>query len=154
MRAKLTQPDTPPETPDTQLLATTNLIPQATKDPNEPFYGFTDPPTIRQQKYYPYSLFPKRKLVKSCFKPNCSLCRRINHTSNFVRSKANKRCFIVEPHGPPMHCQNTRVIYLIQCKVCRKQYVGQTTQPLSKRIAKHLVNICKKTQPQHELTFQ
>ena len=142
--AKLTESDTTSDAIDPTQLRVTNLLPQANRDPNEPFYGFVEPPSIRQQKYYPYSLFPKRKLVKSCFKPNCNLCKQLNHTSNFVRSKANRRCFLVEPHGQPMHCLSTRVIYLIQCRVCRKQYVGQTTQPLKKRITDHLYKIRKK----------
>ena len=46
---------------------------------------------------------------------------------------------------PPMTCQSTRLVYLIQCDKCQKQYVGQTTQTLHTRMNHHIQHIKKKT---------
>ena len=85
-------------------------------------------------------------MIKPCFKKQCETCRMLIHTSNFVKSKVHKRCFPVKPFlNIPMTCQSSRLVYLIQCDVCQKQYVGQTTQALHLRINHHIHNIKRKT---------
>ena len=41
-------------------------------------------------------------------------------------------------------CSDTYVIYSIQCKVCPKQYVGQTTTSCAKRFYSHSSDILNK----------
>ena len=116
----------------------------ATKPPSatrSEFYSYKTPPTFKQSSVYPFTLFPKRKIVKPCFRKGCGLCKRLCHKSNFVKSKVNKRMYQVKPHGPPMTCHTKRVVYLIQCTECCKQYVGQTTKGLNIRINSHLSSI-------------
>ena len=40
-------------------------------------------------------------------------------------------------HGKA-NCSTRHVVYLIHCRKCKKQYVGQTAQSLRMRIARHL----------------
>lgn len=46
---------------------------------------------------------------------------------------------------PPPFCKANNVIYCITCNSCQQKYVGQTSQPLHKRINGHRsdINICK-----------
>ena len=109
------------------------------------FYEYKHPPTSKQLNVYPFTLFPKKKRMKPCCRKNCNLCKRLRHSSNFVKSRVNSRMFQVQPHGPPMTCHTKRVVYLIQCKQCHKQYVGQTTQQLNQRVNAHLSTIRSRT---------
>ena len=89
---------------------------------------------------------PQRKRIKPCFRKLCETCGKLIHTSNFVISKVHKRCFPVKPfHNLPMTYQRTRLVYLIQCDKCQKQYVGQTIQTLHTRMNHHIQHIKKKT---------
>jgi len=122
--------------------ATTQLQHQGTS-----IYTGKTPPTFQQQKLFPFSLFPQRKRIKPCFRKLCETCGKLIHTSNFIKSKVHKRCFPVEPfHNLPMTCQSTRLVYLIQCDKCQKQYLcRQTTQTLHTRMNHHIQHIKKKT---------
>ena len=71
------------------------------------------------------------------------MCKRLVHHSNFVKSKVSKRCFPVQPAETFLTCQSNRVVYLIQCNQCQKQYVGQTTKPLHIRMNQHIYNITR-----------
>ena len=39
------------------------------------------------------------------------------------------------------NCSTRKVIYLISCKKCNKQYVGQTSQQVSKRMNSHKFDV-------------
>ena len=129
-----------PPQPNKLTVVTRSASRPANVTPNE-FYGYKTPPTFKQLSVYPFTLFPKRKLVKPCFRENCGLCKRLYHKSNFVKSKVNKRMLQVKSHGTPMTCHTKRVVYLIQCTECCKQYVGQTTKQLNHRVNAHLSSI-------------
>ena len=57
-----------------------------------------------------------------CSKPKCSWCSRINETSTFTGTQDGKVFDIFHT----VNCQSTRVIYRIECKICKLQYVGQS----------------------------
>ena len=38
-------------------------------------------------------------------------------------------------------CTSQNVIYLIECKRCNKQYIGQTNQQVSRRMTSHRFDI-------------
>ena len=154
VRAKLPNSESNTDTSNTSRRTTrsTNTHPQ---HPCTPIYTGKTPPTFRQQKSFPFKLFPQRKMVKPCFKKLCQTCGKLNHSSNFVKSKVHKRCFPVKPfHNLPMTCQSTRLVYLIQCDKCQKQYVGQTTQTLHTRMNHHVQCIKKKTFSKKVVAFQ
>lgn len=75
--------------------------------------------------------------VDGCNKCNgvhCRACNYITPTANFTSSH-NKRTYRV--HGN-VNCRTTNVIYLITCRHCNLQYVGQTSRSLADRINDHL----------------
>ena len=78
-----------------------------------------------------------RNCITHCGEHRCPLHSRLIH-SNTVRSKISRRTF--QTHGTG-NCNTPRVVYLIQCKRCGRQYVGQTAQSLRARLAKHLMAI-------------
>ena len=104
-------------------------------------YTGKKPPTFKELNAFPFKLFKKTKSVKPCCRKQCNTCKRLNHSSNFVKSKVTGRCFPILTNGNAMTCQSSRVVYLIQCRQCTKQYVGQTTKPLHIRLNQHLHNI-------------
>ena len=51
----------------------------ATKPPSatqSEFYSYKTPPMFKQSSAYSFTLFPKRKVVKPCFRKGCGLCNR------------------------------------------------------------------------------
>ena len=79
--------------------------------------------------------------LSKCFKPYCAMCPFINtcplvkasNSSEILQMKSSYNCF------------TKSVIYVITCKKCQAQYVGQTGRHLKERIAEHIQNIKSKT---------
>lgn len=67
----------------------------------------------------------------------CRICTFVKTSSTFSSTK-NKRTFKITSL---ITCQTTCLIYLIQCKKCNKQYVGQTSNSLNTRMRAHLFDI-------------
>jgi hypothetical protein len=79
----------------------------------------------------------------SCATPGCKCCRAMSKKVR-VSSTSHYKSFPTAKHA----CCNTRnVIYLLECSKCTKcnQYVGQTSRPLSQRLAGHRAASTKKT---------
>lgn len=74
-----------------------------------------------------------------CNAVNCKLCGRLICSSDFVKSKVNGRPFPIATNYGQLTCKSEKVIYVIECIKCRKQYVGQTVPPLKVRINHHIV---------------
>ena len=74
-----------------------------------------------------------------CDKRNngCSLCNRSHNIVEHIASHSNKKY----PVQSRIKCSDNYVIYSIQCKVCSKQYVGQTSNAISKRFNSHLYDV-------------
>ena len=87
--------------------------------------------------------FGRQGNVTRCNNHNCPLHSRLIDSTQ-VRSNISRRTF--HTHGQAT-CDTPRVVYMIQCKKCGKQYVGQTAQPLKTRISKHLQAIKNKHHP-------
>ncbi len=72
-----------------------------------------------------------------CNRPRCSHCSFINENTSFnsmyTKETFNMRC--------DTNCATSNVIYLITCKKCSIQYIGQTSQQLSKRMNQHRSDI-------------
>ena len=132
-------PVPPKETQEPPVPITSLDLPRATRsNSNVPFYSGKQPPTFAQQRVFPFTVFKQAKAIKPCFKAKCKTCGKLTHNSNFVKSKVNQRCYPVRPCSKPMTCQSNRIVYLIQCNKCLKQYVGQTTKPLHIRMNQHV----------------
>jgi len=87
----------------------------------------------------------KRQFSSSkCNRHRCSQCANIRESVSF--SSANtKETFSLRYNT---NCVSTDVIYLITCKKCNMQYVGQTLQQVSKRMNNHRFHIKNYRDPQ------
>ena len=74
----------------------------------------------------------------SCKRSRCSHCARINTGQSFT-SNITGETFKLRHNT---NCQTKNVIYLITCKKCNIQYIGQTKQPVSKRMNSHKFDVC------------
>ena len=82
--------------------------------------GFNLSNHLVRSKVYP--LERKRGSFK-CGKKRCKTCKNVNETTTFKSYLDNKKYVI--NHSP--NCDDNCIIYLLTCKVCGIQYVGQTT---------------------------
>ena len=76
--------------------------------------------------------------VSSCKKLRCTHCKSINESTEFVCSNTNEAILL----HYAFNCTSENVIYLITCKKCHAQYVGQKRQTVSKRMNSHRFDIC------------
>ena len=60
--------------------------------------------------------------------------------SNNVRCSVNKRGFVILT-DENLRCDSLNVVYLITCRVCGVQYVGETSRPANVRWNEHLGKI-------------
>ena len=80
-----------------------------------------------------------RQLKKLKFSMRANKALKINNTHTSTVEAP------LEPINPPLSrgtaqptCDTPCVVYLIQCKICGLQYVGQTLKSLKARFAKHI----------------
>ena len=78
-----------------------------------------------------------RYFSKSCNSSRCSHCNNIDNACEFTSSNTGET-FTLRQN---VNCKTSHVIYLITCKRCKAQYVGQTKQPVSKRMNSHRFDI-------------
>ena len=74
---------------------------------------------------------------KRCSRPRCTHCPRIVETNEFASSSNMSRFKL----RFDTDCTSSKVIYLITCKKCKLQYVGQTRQKVSQRMNSHKFDI-------------
>ena len=106
--------------------------------PLPPLIAYKRPPNIRDKliraKVPPKtSSRPKRNVpgMKKCL--NCPVGPFVQ-TGNKAKSTATK--FTVDINQP-VTCQTDNIIYLISCKKCPDQYVGQSERTLQERFSEH-----------------
>ena len=76
--------------------------------------------------------------IKKCGHPRCATCSCLNINTNFQSNVTSKYYKSFNPNMySPLNCKSSNIIYLISCKKCGYQYVGQTTQEFSKRLNGH-----------------
>ena len=70
----------------------------------------------------------------------CLMCTYSRNTSEHVCKTTQKKY----PIKSKIKCSDSYVIYSIQCKRCPKEYIGQTTQAVSRRFLSHYNDIVNK----------
>lgn len=68
-----------------------------------------------------------------CHKSQCVTCKIITECQNFT-SRTTGETFSV---NSKINCDSKNLIYLYSCKLCRRQYVGETSQSLKQRANGH-----------------
>jgi hypothetical protein len=80
---------------------------------------------------------PTRIRATTCGAPNCKLCRQIVKSDTVKSVNTDRTYNCIFPVNETINCKSTNLVYLIQCKNCHFQYVGQTVQSLNLRINQH-----------------
>ena len=75
-------------------------------------------------------------VVSACGIVHCTTCRHISRGSTFASNITNKSYEVVSS-STSMACTSDNVVYLITCKRCGIQYVGETSQKLRNRLNNH-----------------
>lgn len=95
--------------------------------------------------YYNSTPNTDHKLNK-CDKSSCITCRYTITDYSFDSTITNCKYFVsikdTDFEGP-MNCKTNNVIYLLQCNICKLQYIGETTQKLKDRFLQHRRNVTK-----------
>ena len=72
----------------------------------------------------------------------CCLCDIFSHKDKFVSTSTHRiHNSIIPANTKSLNCNVTNLIYLITCRNCKLQYVGETVQHLRERICAHLYGI-------------
>eukprot|EP00058_Branchiostoma_floridae_P005191 XP_002590679.1 hypothetical protein BRAFLDRAFT_89480 [Branchiostoma floridae] len=82
------------------------------------------------KKFTPSGSFP-------CGRNKCSTCTHIKKINYFISHRTRER-HTIRDH---INCQSRNIVYLIQCKKCGLQYVGETKQTLANRLNGHRSSI-------------
>ena len=69
-----------------------------------------------------------------CNKPKCSWCVLINKTSTLTGTRPDGKVFDI---FHTVNCQSTFVIYIIECQICRLQYVGKRETAFNLHLSNH-----------------
>lgn len=77
--------------------------------------------------------------ITSCGGPGCKTCP-ILFSSEIITSHSNGSSHQIRT---PSTCKSSNVIYVIQCRKCGLQYVGETGQSLNQRMNSHRSDIKK-----------
>ena len=120
-------------------------VPQTSSTPDE---NFTIPDIVANTVKGPSTSV--ESLNKNCGNENdtkikihkaqsCNLCHTICRKDKFVSSSTHRIHSAVIPHNvTSLNCNSNNLIYLITCRKCHLQYVGETSQPLRERISSHV----------------
>ena len=76
-------------------------------------------------------LYPLERRVGSfkCGGRHCQICLNVTETETFTGTSTNQTYKI----NHEFNCNKSSLIYLLTCKICRKQYVGQTVSIFCRR---------------------
>lgn len=78
-------------------------------------------------------------MIRCCGRSNCTLGAHQRFVEPVVCNTTGK-VFRIK-HARSIHCDSRRVVYLVTCRKCSFQYIGQTKRALSTRIKEHLSSI-------------
>lgn len=74
-------------------------------------------------------------VMRKCSRKCCLCCKNMNKI-NAVKSCSTGTSYI-NPEAQTFTCTDTNLVYLIECKKCSFQYVGETIQLLKERFLQH-----------------
>ena len=73
--------------------------------------------------------------VTKCNVRNCKTCPILNENHTFISTVTGRQYHV--NIGGDVSCTSTNLVYLLQCRYCKLQYVGQTCQTLRERMGGH-----------------
>ena len=103
----------------------------------KPILAFKRPRNLRDFLVHSSFHDTASQFSQSCDRRRCSHCKNIIKTDVFTSSRTQNSFNL----RFSTDCTSQNVIYLIECKRCKMQYVGQTNQQVSKRMNSHRFDI-------------
>ena len=79
----------------------------------------------------PQNFIPKG--FRACERTKCSWCKKINQTTTFTSPNNNKTYTIFHT----VDCQSSWIIYIIECNICKLQYIGKSETAFNLRLNNH-----------------
>ena len=79
--------------------------------------------------------------IKKCGSNRCRTCSHIEECNFFFSNTTGQRYKPKICDGGSLDCRSENIIYLMFCKVCNFQYVGETKNRLQTRFSKHKSDI-------------
>ena len=83
------------------------------------------------------SLYSPVGCAVPCGKRRCHCCLYLKSASDFD-SRYSESEFTITGK---LDCNSSNIVYLIECKKCEEQYVGETSKPLKVRLSNHVSDI-------------
>ena len=83
------------------------------------------------------SLYSPVGCAVPCNKRRCECCLYLKSASDFDSRYSSCEFTITGK----LDCNSTNIVYLIECKKCEEQYVGETSKPLKTRLNNHVSDI-------------
>lgn len=81
----------------------------------------------------PTATFSNKNECKQCTNTRCKACNYV-HDARVFKSTHNGKTFQVRGQ---INCKSHNLVYLITCRLCSAQYVGETSRTLGERITDH-----------------
>ena len=77
-------------------------------------------------------LYPLERFVdlRQCKKSRCEVCTNVSETDTFSSTVTGETFHT----NHELNCDDKCLVYLLKCKVCKKQYVGETTGCISVKV--------------------
>ena len=92
----------------------------------------------------------KKNSIPRCNRSACRHCPRIDKTGQVISTSTGRK-YRTQTR---ISCTSSNVIYLIQCNLCKKQYVGQTRNKILIRLNQHYSSIRNKLETPVSRHFQ
>ncbi len=115
--------------------------------PKQVTFGYRRPKNLRDtlvrakvsKNPPPITIIPGTSNV--CSKKQCKICPKIQ-TSGKIKSQNTGIEYEIKHH---VSCESSNLIYVMTCKQCKMQYVGQTKRTLGERFSEHFRDIKNKS---------
>ena len=79
--------------------------------------------------------------ITKCGVSSCRTCEHIEECNFFISNTTGVRYRPLNIDVNPLNCKSENIVYLIFCKICHFQYVGETKNRLQTRFNKHRSDI-------------
>ena len=119
---------------------------------DKPLVGFRRLSNLRDMLTNSSIRYPSQISAKHTLMPpictrlgKCTYCPQIKKI-NTVQCNFKKKSFHLKDLPKNITCELSNVIYLISCRKCHKQYVGETSRAFRKRMYKHKFSVQKEGQ--------
>ena len=83
----------------------------------------------------------KRTKIEKCSLGRCSTCPYLKECNDFHSNATNVRHEPILKSCVSLNCTTENVIYLISCRLCNIQYVGETRNSIQRRFTGHRFDI-------------